>query len=309
MSLLFGPDGKPRITLTALWKAAQAKDAQEADVVPFWQHLLARFEFGEEYWVVDAEMKPEPTSRRRVDRGVRFFSTDKEFVVLLWIEAKKGESEAERKLCEKQALQACRETLASHKWQPEIYALTTLKTKAKAWSYAAGSEELVPMHDAHYIEAHSNEGYKLSKCFERMKKFAPVAAAAAPELHVPTAPAYSRTAYGAATQHYHPPTAYSSTAYGAPSPTVPSSAQYVSNPIFPRDSRTQTAHSESLDPWTGYTEVVARRDPRPGEKGLLYGVKEGWKAFGPYVLKTKENKRVFCSTDKKLWVYEENIQK
>jgi hypothetical protein len=188
MSLLFDPDNKPRPTLTALWKVAQTKGAGEPEALSFWQHLLARHEFKEEYWIIDAEIRPEPQSRSRIDRGIRFLTTRDEIIVLCWIEGKGDDSNAARKECEEQARLACQRNLDSHQWQETIYAFTTLGTKGKAWIYTVDHPVLLPMHDEDYIEAHSNEGHQLRTCFARMKAFPAANPAGAPNSNIGSQP-------------------------------------------------------------------------------------------------------------------------
>lgn len=103
------------------------------------------------------------------DRGVRFLTTGNEIIVLCWHEAKGSTSPSAIKECEEQALDACKRSLESHSWQRYVYALTTAKTTAKAWVYERGDEELTALFEEEYIEANSNEGYKISKSFQRMK--------------------------------------------------------------------------------------------------------------------------------------------
>jgi hypothetical protein len=114
MSLLYDPDNSPRKTLAVLWQAAHAKEAQEAESLSFWQHLFSKHEFKEDYWICDAEIRPAPGSRKRVDRGIRFVSTGQELIVLCWHEAKDKESPSAIKECETQALRACQDNLQSH---------------------------------------------------------------------------------------------------------------------------------------------------------------------------------------------------
>lgn len=106
MSLLVDSKGHLNPTLDALWQAAHAKDAQEAEALSFWQHLFAKHIFPEEHFICDAEIRPSPGDRRRIDRGIRFLSIEREIVVLCWHEAKDKETPSAIKECERQALEA-----------------------------------------------------------------------------------------------------------------------------------------------------------------------------------------------------------
>ncbi|KIW20626.1 hypothetical protein PV08_01201 [Exophiala spinifera] len=160
MSLLVDSNNRPRHTLRALWDVAQMEDASEWEVLSFWRYLLSKHAFEEEYWIVD--------------HGIRYVEQGNEnrIAVLLWHEAKRGESMSEQKECEDQALQACQEYLQRHAWQTELYAMTTLRTKAKIWSYDKIAQVLVALYDDHYVEANSSEGIQLKMCFERTKTYA-----------------------------------------------------------------------------------------------------------------------------------------
>lgn len=175
MSLLIDRNGQVSPTLSVLWRAANERSGGEPEALSFWQHLISKHEFKEEYWICDAEMRPQPGSRRRVDRGVRFLSSGNEIVVLCWLEAKGSTSPADIAECEQQALNACTEHLDTHPWQGHIYALTTAKTTAKAWIFERGDRELTVMlpDQDRYIEAHSSEGVQIRSCFERMKYLVP----------------------------------------------------------------------------------------------------------------------------------------
>ncbi|KIW28863.1 uncharacterized protein PV07_04726 [Cladophialophora immunda] len=174
MSLLMSPDGTFRAVLFELWKAAHTKDAQEPESLSFWQHLLSKYEFKEDFWICDAEIRPTADSRRRIDRGIRFIEPNaREIVVLCWLEAKGVDTAEATRQSEAQALDACKLTLDNHPWQGHVYALTTTRTKAKAWMYERGDEYMIPLHEEDYIEAHSSEGIKLRSAFERMKLITP----------------------------------------------------------------------------------------------------------------------------------------
>jgi hypothetical protein len=173
MSLLFDLKGQPKPTLTALWREAHKGGGQEAEALSFWQHYLSKHEFKEEHWICDAEIRPQPGSQSRIDRGVRFLGKDGEIIVLCWLEAKGGTSPSEKSNCEKQALNACITSLKDHPWQRHVYALTTAKTEAKAWTYERGDPELTALFDDSYVEANSSEGYKISKSLQKMKSLPP----------------------------------------------------------------------------------------------------------------------------------------
>ena len=166
-------------TLAALWRDAHSKEGGEPEACSFWQHVLSKHYFKEEHFICDAEIRPEPGSRRRIDRGVRFVGTDGVVIVLLWLEAKGDSSNPSLRAAEQQALDACKRNLNSHN-QAFIYALTTGKTCAKAWTYEKGDPNLAPLDSDSYIEANSSDGGIISKWFERMRKFSPAAMAGDP---------------------------------------------------------------------------------------------------------------------------------
>ena len=181
MSLLIGPNNQPLLTLTALWKAAHESSAGEPEALSFWQHYISKHEFKDEHWICDAEIRPQPGSRRRVDSGVRFLSTGNEILVLCWLEAKGSTAAGDISECEEQALRACKENLESHPWQKHIFALTTARTTAKAWMFERGDDEMKPIFPDRYIEANSSDGIQIKKCFERMKALIPATVAGYPD--------------------------------------------------------------------------------------------------------------------------------
>ncbi|OAL36392.1 hypothetical protein AYO20_04288 [Fonsecaea nubica] len=132
MSLLLDSENRYIPTLLALYQAAHAPGAQDAEALSFWQHLFSKHVFKEEYFICDAEMRPAPGDRRRIDRSVRYLSTGNEIIVLCWHEAKGGSTPSAIMECESQALDACKRAIISHPWQPMIYAFTTTKTSGKA---------------------------------------------------------------------------------------------------------------------------------------------------------------------------------
>jgi hypothetical protein len=184
MSLLLNSDNTVRVTLKRLHVDAQG--AQEPECLSFWNHYLTKFEFKDEHWIVDAEFRPEQGSRSRIDRGIRFLAEGDEIIVLCWIEAKGSDSNAKKKEAEQQALRACQVTLKSHRWQSFIYALTTAKTTAQAWTYERGETEMQPLWDGGYVEANSSNATQLRKAFQRMKSFPPTPIARAAASHVTT---------------------------------------------------------------------------------------------------------------------------
>ena len=169
MSLIATP------TLAALWRDANSGEGGEPEALSFWQHLLSKHVFREEYWICDAEARPEPGSRRRIDRGVRYVDSKGEIVVLLWLEAKGDMTPNKLREAEQQALDACKRTLNSHKQQSHIYALTTGKTLAKAWIYERDDRHLTALFGEQYIEANSSEGTQILKWFDRAKSLLPAA--------------------------------------------------------------------------------------------------------------------------------------
>lgn len=169
MSLLLDSQNQLKTTLYALWQAAHEDGAGEPEALSFWRHLFAKHEFSEEHWVCDAAIRASPGSRRRIDRGVRFLSTESEVMVLCWLEANGSHSPGAIKECEQQALAACRESLEDQASQQIIYALTTISTKGKAWVYHRGDRELTALFEGDYVEAHSSEGLQLRRCFQKMK--------------------------------------------------------------------------------------------------------------------------------------------
>ena len=328
MSLLFNPDKTTRKTLFALWKHAHAKGAGEPETLSFWQHLLAKHEFSEEYWIIDAEIRPEPGSRSRVDRGIRYMSTDRQILVLTFIEAKGASMESARKECERQALNACQAYLQSHSWQKEIYAMTILVTTAMMWTYQQGSERLVPLHDNHYIEANSSEGAQLRKCFEKMRKFSHAQIADAPNLHIATQP--------------NLPPARASEVTTTAWPSFPASGMSNSNPIFPRHQESGSYEQTAITPTYGdlslnrssaaqtsgrygqithgaettgrgkhwrdsFTHVTAKQDKRQGKNGILYKVTGGWGEASDCRRGEKDGKKVIFSQEKKVWTFLDDI--
>ncbi|KIW09665.1 hypothetical protein PV08_12080 [Exophiala spinifera] len=310
MSLLFDPDNKPRLVLTALWNAAHEKGAGEPEALSFWQHLLAKHEFQEDYFIIDAELRPEPGSRRRVDRGIRYMTTNHQLVVLTFIEAKGLASDGAKKEAERQALQDCKDYIRSHSWQDQIYALTILRTAAKAWIY--NSEGFNPLHDDHYIEANSSEGKQLRKAFERMKSFPPAKIAGAPDLHVAARPTFPQPTTSS-TSYANPifprnetSNAYrqtTTTAYGNPvSFGAPTPQAYGYSPH-------QATTSESVKPWEGFSHVVAKKNKTPGKNGILYKAQGVWVEANDCRSGEEDGKRVIYSKEKRIWAFVDEVNK
>jgi hypothetical protein len=295
MSLLSDTNNQPKATLLALWKAAHSSGAQEAESLSFWQHYLSKHEFKEEYWICDAEIRPEPGSQRRVDRGVRFLSTANEIVVLCWHEAKGGTSLREIRECEQQALDACKRSLASHRWQRHVYALTTARTKAKAWSYDRNDEELAPLFEDEYIEANSNEGYKISKCFQKMKSLIPAEVAGNPGL-----------------------TRVTQTSSILPGPHETPQAAATPYALFPRPSTTATSQQTSTRSSVATPpapsnikdkcrEVKAKRDPK-NRQALQISTREGWKSVEGWKTYQEDQKVILYSDNANIWIYAESVE-
>jgi hypothetical protein len=272
--VLINSEGQLKPTLFALWKAAHAQGAQEVEALSFWQHLFAKHEFPEEHFICDAEIRPSPGDRRRIDRGVRFLSTRGEIMVL--------------------CLDACKKSLESHPWQKHIYALTTAKTMGKAWLYQKDEDQLTPLFDDNYIEAHSSEGQKLRKCFQRMKTILPADPAGAPNSNVAS--------------HSHSVRTMAVT----PAATAP-----VSNPIFPRTVATSPG-SQATTPvisrapsstTEGFTHVKAMRDPQDGGKTLVYQTADGsWKAMGMVEQSARDGRTILVSRERRVWVYVSDVR-
>lgn len=184
MSLLQDPDGKLRVALAALWHETRKPDAGEPESMSFWQHLIAKHEFPEAYWVCDAEMRPAPGSRKRIDRGVRFVDSALEITVLCWVEGKGKSSTPAKKEAEAQALRACRDTLAAHQSQKFVYALTTALTEGKAWIYSEDTSGLQPLDEGAYVEANSANGRQISQAFKRMRQMPPAVVLGAPNPNI-----------------------------------------------------------------------------------------------------------------------------
>lgn len=291
MSLLYGPNGKARVTLAALWRDAHKSEAGEPEALSFWQHYLVRHEFLEDHWVCDAEIRPEPLSRSRIDRGIRYLAEGNEIIVLCWIEGKGKNSKAAMREVEEQARLACKRYLDSHSWQDSIYAFTTILTMGKAWTYTRDEGVLTSMHDDDYIEANSNEGYKLSKCFARMKSFPPTPPAEAPNSSIANQPNFAAP---------------------NPAPVLRSGhSQKQSNPIFPRSEPSQVGPQKSTtkDVTAGLRYVEAMRDPRKSN-ACLFKVHGGWKALGRMKQGKKDDgKDIIYSSDDGIWFYVDDLRK
>lgn len=189
-------------------------------------------------------------------------------------------------------------SLQSHAWQQSVYAFTTAKTKGKAWSYSKGESELVPLFDRGYVEANSNEGNRLRKCFERMKSFPPANVLGAPNSNIASQPHAVRTRAAAP----------------APNPgqishaTTPAQSR---NPIFPRAETTTDSRTQTIIPSSGtdgFTQVVATRDPREGKPGLVYKVGGRWVEMGSLHQGQRNGKKTLESREKSLWVYVDDVQ-
>lgn len=292
MSLLFGPNNQPKPTLSALWRAAHSSGAQEAESLSFWQHYLSKHEFPEEHWICDAEIRPEPGSQRRVDRGVRFLSTTNEIVVLCWHEAKGGTSPRDIRECEQQALDACKKSLATHPWQRHVFALTTARTTAKAWIYERSDAELAPLFEDEYIEANSSEGYKISKSFQKMKALIPAEVAGNPGL-----------------------TRVTQTSLGLPEHEGAQTAAYALFPRTPTSAPQQqtSARSTVAPPPTSpkikdkYRQVQAKRDPND-RQALKIATQTGWKTVKGWKSHTEDQKVILYSDQESVWTYVEAVE-
>jgi hypothetical protein len=116
-----------------------------------------------------------------MDGVIQFLDIDGNLRVLCVGEGKKhSASKAAVRLCEDQALDACRQYLATHD-QNNLYAVTYHGTRAKPWYYEKGNNSLIAMDPEiespdsstleGYIEAHSSQAEKLTASFQRMKTF------------------------------------------------------------------------------------------------------------------------------------------
>jgi hypothetical protein len=249
MSLLYDADMKLRTTLMVLWRETRKAGAGEPESMSFWQHLIAKHEFSEEWWVCDAEMRPAPGSRKRIDRGVRFVDSSMQLTVLLWVEGKGNTSATAKKEAEEQALRACRDNLESHKSQTFIYALTTAMTEAKVWIYHRDEPNLQALHDEHYIEANSTQGSQLRVAFARMKKVTPGVVGGAPNPQV--------TSQGRIT-HTLPLRSVD------PSLVLASDEQQIyAEPLFPRGVPTQVLGAGQLPPWASNQPQVSAHPHLP----------------------------------------------
>ncbi|OAL36391.1 hypothetical protein AYO20_04287 [Fonsecaea nubica] len=152
----------------------------------------------------------------------------------------------------------------------------------------------------HYIDANSSEGYRLRKCFDRMKGFPPLIPAEAPNSSIPSKPNSVLTLVDPA----EVPTQF-------PHTTAP---VLSSNPLLPRvetcpDPRTQagsTLSTSSLN-MDDFTEVTARRTPA-NPKALIYQTADGWKAMGPFGVGKRDGDDIFYSWEKRLWTYVKDVQ-
>ena len=104
-------------TLLKLWEDARKPDAHEIKAMHFWRHFHAKVAFKEEHWNVASEAGPAIQSLRRMDGVIQFLDLDGNLRVLCVGEGKKhSASQAAVRLCEDQALDACRQYLATHEF-------------------------------------------------------------------------------------------------------------------------------------------------------------------------------------------------
>lgn len=154
--------------------------ALESASVAFWNHLLSKYIFTGKNWILAPEASPaEIDRRRRVDLVIKYVG-ETSIEVLCFHELKPLRATAnDVQDVEHQAYAACQAYIAQHDLS-NVYALTSIGTKARAWTCTEDSDYLEPMFGSHqlaeesqYIEAHSTEAETLRNAFGHMKRFPP----------------------------------------------------------------------------------------------------------------------------------------
>lgn len=57
-----------------------------------------------------------------------------------------------------------------------------------------------------------------------------------------------------------------------------------------------------------FTHVVAKQDPRPQEKGLIYQVAGGWTPVGRVENGKRDGGDILFSREKRVWVYAKDVR-
>lgn len=164
-------------TLAELWERAQAAVESEWPSRTFWSHLLSKHIFARMNDVVAVEEPPSSGDpRRRIDIIVSYTNAERRLSVLCFVECKRPNATVYlTDEVEHQAFNACVSYL-SEKNLDFVYAMTTLGTRARLWTYFRGLDYLDPLFGStdisakkEYIEAHSTQAAQLTAGFNIMK--------------------------------------------------------------------------------------------------------------------------------------------
>ncbi|OCL09029.1 hypothetical protein AOQ84DRAFT_388450 [Glonium stellatum] len=164
-------------------------DKYEHSSISFWNYLLTKVYFTEDWFFTDREKPASPDDPlRRVDEQVRYFERGSMKTRVLCIhEGKKaGEGDSAVANVEGQAFEACA-TYCASSGMTHVYALTTIGTYARTWKYSSEEQEdrqFVALfgsagltNRAAYVDANSALAIQLDQSFRHMKQFLPSGAA------------------------------------------------------------------------------------------------------------------------------------
>ncbi|OBR09203.1 hypothetical protein CH63R_07968 [Colletotrichum higginsianum IMI 349063] len=125
-------------------------DAERHDewaTVKFWNHVLTKYVFTEDHFVVSTEQPPVPLgSLRRVDVVIESWSGSR-FHLLLFLEAKKGRAgPVDIAEVEAQAYSACLEHFQENTTRGQIWAMTCFGPNARFWVFDSQWPYLAPYY-------------------------------------------------------------------------------------------------------------------------------------------------------------------
>jgi hypothetical protein len=151
---------------------------------------------------------------------------------------------------------------------------------------------LAPLFEDEYVEANSNEGYKISKSFQKMKTLIPAEVAGNPGLTRVTQTSSSLPEHeGAQTAAYalFPPTQTT-----GPEQQTSTRSTIAQPPTFP----------EIKDK---YRQVQAKRDPND-RQALKIATQTGWKTVGDWKSHTEDQRAILYSDQESVWTYVEAVE-
>ncbi|KAH6667179.1 hypothetical protein B0J14DRAFT_440315, partial [Halenospora varia] len=159
-----------------LWNDAQKHN--EWASTKFWEHKLQKAYPAADGWIVSSQQPPtrDKSDRRRVETTVECLHGES-LQKLQIVECKDhNASQSQIDEVEHQAYNACLKYL-KHSGRSEMYAMTTIGTRARLWVARQTEtylEPFVPMSTGvsaidEYIEAHSTDGHLITDGWEYMK--------------------------------------------------------------------------------------------------------------------------------------------